>query len=196
MACSDDSIKCDEESNQVACSDNSVLCAEQDNGKPSCSTDNTILKCNDDDDIVIKKLQARGGHVDPEPTASPSDVAPQIVGDIIDEIINATNAAKSRLSADHHDLYKRQDSTSTSTTTHTHSALSTYSQTVYTSTEPEATTTSTATSTSTVSTSTVMETVTGTGNPNAAVGMEQKILEDNPSAPSRRGDGLKVVPQI
>ncbi|KAF3100075.1 hypothetical protein TWF569_005419 [Orbilia oligospora] len=101
--------------------------------------------------------------------------------EIIDEIINATQSAKSRLenSSDdddddsnyHHDIRKRQESTSstsTVTSTHTHSALSTVSETITVSTEAQETETQTTTGTSTVSTSTAYATVTKTGTPNVA----------------------------
>ncbi|KAF3195548.1 hypothetical protein TWF106_005436 [Orbilia oligospora] len=104
--------------------------------------------------------------------------------EIIDEIINATKSAKSRLenssgddddddddSNHHHDIRKRQESTSstsTVTSTHTHSALSTVSETITVSTEAQETETQTTTGTSTVSTSTAYATVTKTGTPNVA----------------------------
>ncbi|EGX53377.1 hypothetical protein AOL_s00006g243 [Orbilia oligospora ATCC 24927] len=103
--------------------------------------------------------------------------------EIIDEIINATKSAKSRLenssddddddddSNHHHDIRKRQESTSstsTVTSTHTHSALSTVSETITVSTEAQETQTQTTTGTSTVSTSTAYTTVTKTGTPNVA----------------------------
>ncbi|KAK6515418.1 hypothetical protein TWF506_007754 [Arthrobotrys conoides] len=99
--------------------------------------------------------------------------------EIINEIINATKSAKSRLensgnsiNPHSHDLHKRQDqdqsSTSTITSTHTHSALSTVSETTTVSTEAQETETQTTTGTSTVSTSTAYATVTKTGVPNVA----------------------------
>ncbi|KAF3248954.1 hypothetical protein TWF217_008936 [Orbilia oligospora] len=82
--------------------------------------------------------------------------------EIIDEIINATQSAKSRLenssddddddSNHHHDIRKRQE----------------ISETITVSTEAQETETQTTTGTSTVSTSTAYATVTKTGTPNVA----------------------------
>ncbi|KAF3926224.1 hypothetical protein ABW20_dc0100499 [Dactylellina cionopaga] len=129
----------------------------------ACSSDST--NCGLDENT--KSLQVRGSKSIPD--SVDHDKPPHLIGDIIDEIKNATNAAKSRLTEDHHDIRKRQDSTSTTTSTHTHSDITTTSQTVSTSTIPQATATSTATSTSTISTSTVLQTVTATGSPNVGV---------------------------
>ncbi|KAF3929148.1 hypothetical protein AA313_de0200653 [Arthrobotrys entomopaga] len=88
----------------------------------------------------------------------------QKINEILDEIKNATNAAKSRLSAGHHDLQKRQDATSTITTTTTHIGVLTATDSIYDSTQFLTTETYTATATTTVATSTVVQTVVATAN--------------------------------
>ncbi|KAF3930487.1 hypothetical protein ABW19_dt0200405 [Dactylella cylindrospora] len=114
----------------------------------------------------------------PEIRDPTEDLTNQDIGEILDEIANAT---KSRLTDGGNNeeeeedgdgsvnrLRKRQDPTTTTTQTHTHSDVSTFSIT-WTSTQPETTTTTTSTSSSTISTSTVLETVTATGSPSGGV---------------------------
>ncbi|KAK6544468.1 hypothetical protein TWF694_001162 [Orbilia ellipsospora] len=133
----------------------------------ACTTNSDECNVNDStgaledraDEIEIYRLEERAEQLEDDPASSRKEI-----NEILDEIKNATKAAKSRLSAGHYDLQKRQDTISTVTVTTTHIAVTTASDSIYDSTQFSTTETSTATSTTTVATSTVVQTVLATAN--------------------------------